>query len=110
MSEIKKVEERLTEITDDIICDICGESCSQHEYIVDNPVRLDHGKPHKVFEYLTLKSKWGFYSDKDEQYWEAHVCEKCVDKHLSPLIKFKKHHYNFATGNIEKHKPIEEKA
>lgn len=71
--ETKKTIAKNIEITDDIICDICGKSC-----------KTEYG-----FEYLDCNTTWGFESDKDMETWSAHICEKCVDEKLN-FIKFKK--------------------
>ncbi|KKQ34867.1 MAG: hypothetical protein US50_C0034G0008 [Candidatus Nomurabacteria bacterium GW2011_GWB1_37_5] len=65
-----------------IKCGICGNSC----------------KTGYSNEYMTISAEavWGYDSKKDYEYWTAQisVCEKCVDKHLAPLIKFKKQKYD----------------
>mgnify|MGYP007100053164 CR=1 FL=1 len=88
--EKKIIEDRKTEVLDDIICDSCGKSCAVDEGIVDNDVRLDHGTKYKSFEFMELKASWGYHSKgKDLTYWKAHLCEECVDTKLS-FINFKK--------------------
>jgi len=77
MKKIEK-EQKEVEVTTDILCDSCGESC-----------KTEYG-----FEYMELCSNWGYGSDKDFQYWEAHICEKCVDEKLN-FVKFKKNMFNF---------------
>ena len=77
---VKKVKK---EILDDIICDICGESCAVFDC---------RGKEYETFEYLSLTADWGFDSGKDGERWEAQVCSSCADKHLAPLIKFQIKH------------------
>ncbi|MFV2015456.1 MAG: hypothetical protein ACC656_08525 [Candidatus Heimdallarchaeota archaeon] len=63
-------------------CDICGRSC----------MKGDHN--HLEFEAINIKVNWGYWSDqKDGETWTAQICEKCVDKHLEPLIKFQKELY-----------------
>lgn len=62
-----------TEIVTEVICDCCGSSC----------------KTNAGFEFLELKTVWGFMSNKDLEKWEAHICEKCVDEKLN-FIKFEK--------------------
>jgi hypothetical protein len=89
--KITEIQNRKTEIVTDIICDICGKSCKKKEDIINNDLRLDHGEPYYVFEYMTLYGNWGYYSEsKDTEEWTAEVCEQCVDEKLSSLIKFKK--------------------
>ena len=83
---IKKIEstEHILEAT----CDICGADCMIPLYDKSDGDRDEHDI-NKTFEGMTLNATWGYYSDgKDGEIWEACVCEKCVDKHLKPLIEF----------------------
>jgi hypothetical protein len=82
---IKEVEEN--EVVD-ITCDICMESCR-------DSIDMNH-------EHLTIKGNWGYGSDKDGETWEAHVCEKCSDEHLSKLILFQKSLYMGKSDEIGK--------
>lgn len=69
-------------IITEAICDICGGSCMKGD------------DTHMEFEALNIKINWGYWSDqKDCEEWTAQICEKCVDKHLVPLIKFQKRDY-----------------
>lgn len=72
-------------------CDICGEDCMKELF---SPMKSDGDRDQhdisKEFEGMELSATWGYRSKKDEEYWEACVCEKCVDKHLSKLINFVK--------------------
>lgn len=71
-------------------CDICGENCMKDLFI---PTELDEDDI-KEFEGMELNAVWGYASNnKDGEIWEAVVCEKCVDEHLAPLIKFFKRPY-----------------
>ena len=72
-------------------CDICGEDCMK-ELFTPNFFEGDEFD-NKEFEGMELKAVWGFASGKDGERWEAVVCEDCVDKHLTPLIKFMKRDY-----------------
>jgi len=74
----------------DVLCDSCGESCR-----VELCLPLEGEDPKDVphnFEYMRLKSAWGYGSDHDCETWEAHVCQKCVDDKLG-FINFKKTNY-----------------
>lgn len=66
-------------------CDICGESC------------VPKGTCN-VAEFMKLKAHWGYDSSHDLEIWTAEVCEKCVTKHLEPLIKFRKRDLDIWTG------------
>jgi len=71
-----KIEEIQTIQVDaivNVICDCCGKS-----------VKNAFGG----FDFMELKSEWGYFSNKDLQTWTAHLCENCVDEKLS-FIKFK---------------------
>lgn len=87
-----EIQNKKAEVTIDITCDSCGESCKVLEGVIDNDVRVDKGEPYYGFEFMELKTHWGYHSDKDEQKWVAQICEKCVDEKLS-FIKFKKSDY-----------------
>lgn len=70
-----EITEKKTKEVDEIVdvrCDSCGNSCRKGDY---------------GYEYLTLKTNWGYASKKDLETWEAHLCEKCVDEKLN-FIKF----------------------
>ena len=71
-------------------CDICGEDCMKDMFTPYSPEGDDSDKE---FEGMELNAVWGFASGKDGEIWNAVICEKCVDKHLTPLIKFMKTPY-----------------
>lgn len=71
-------------------CDVCGEDCMKDIFTPYSPEGDDSDKE---FEGMELKAVWGFASGKDGELWDAVICEKCVDKHLVPLIKFMKRPY-----------------
>lgn len=71
MEILEKKTKEVDEIKD-IICDCCGNSCNKGDY---------------GFEYMTLKTSWGYSSNKDMETWSAQLCEKCVDEKLN-FIKF----------------------
>jgi hypothetical protein len=87
MIKTKKVKRSAT-ITTDIICDCCGKSCKAY---------VDRKKTSFNFEFMTLDAHWGYGSGKDMERHQAQVCEKCVDKKLSPIIKFRKSDMHFST-------------
>lgn len=78
--EKTEIHKKDIEVTTDIICDSCGNSC----------------KTHTDFEYMELRANWGYASKKDMERWTAHICEKCVDEKLS-FVKFKKEDVEFQT-------------
>ena len=83
--EIKEIQKIDNEVTTDVICDCCGKSCRMYYTDVNE-------QSHYNFEFMTLETHWGYFSDKDTEKWTAQVCEKCVDEKLS-FIKFKKSNY-----------------
>ena len=83
----KDIQLKKSEVITEILCDCCGKSCKTHEAVVNNDLRIDNGEIVRSFEYLDLKTVWGYGSNKDMQEWTAQICESCVDKHLS-FIKF----------------------
>lgn len=44
----------------DVLCNKCGKSC-------------------EGFEYVELSTSWGYFSNKDLEHHESHICEKCYD-------------------------------
>lgn len=88
MGKIKKLKEVLTVVTEDIICDCCGNSCNAGEISGDDHV--------VSFEYMKMSAEWGFFSNKDLEKWVAFICEKCVDEKF-PFIKFVKTDLKFIT-------------
>ena len=49
---------------DNIICDLCGESCSSSGGI----------------EHAEFYAIWGYFSDLDGEKWDCDLCEKCAKK------------------------------
>lgn len=79
--EVQKTEQ----VIDEVICDVCGESCMKQFEIGANAT--------KQFVGIQIKQPWGYLSNgKDLQIWEADICEKCVDEKLS-FINFDKSPY-----------------
>lgn len=103
--ETREVQKFPTSIVTDIICDCCGKSCKVDEGVIDNDIRIDHGEKYRTFEYMKLNAIWGYNTKKDMERWTAHVCEKCVDEKLSPLVNFKKQELNttMAIDTSEEH-------
>jgi superfamily II helicase len=81
MKKFITIEKKVEEV-EDIICDICGKSC------------MDEWGSFAI----EIKKYWGFSSKKDLEYWEADICEDCVDDKLSLIIPFRKQSYNPVTG------------
>jgi hypothetical protein len=88
------VDERPDSKIIEATCDICGADCMIPLF---RPMKSDGDRDehdiNKEFEGMELTATWGYVSHKDGESWEACVCEKCVDEHLSPLISFVKKPY-----------------
>jgi len=66
-----KIEKRKVEVTKDILCNKCRNSC-----------KAGYG-----FEYAELKVHWGYGSTRDGEVHEAHLCQNCWED----IIKDFKH-------------------
>tara|TARA_Y100000034_G_scaffold121644_2_gene166134 strand:+ start:816 stop:1121 length:306 start_codon:yes stop_codon:yes gene_type:complete len=68
MKITEKVEGKRKTFTEvvDVVCDICKKSTR------------DQGDMN--FEYAELAATWGFYSKKDCEQHNCHMCETCYDK------------------------------
>lgn len=55
----------IVDVLEDVICDVCGESCKGD---------LD------IYEFSQLSAHWGYASKKDGTYWKSEICEECSDK------------------------------
>jgi hypothetical protein len=53
-------------VVDEILCDVCGESCTITEPVVEH-------------EYATLEATWGYFSDQDGKQFNIDLCENCFD-------------------------------
>ena len=80
MIEYKTVSKKVTtsEI-DDVICDMCGQSCRVD---VDGYVEVKDGfaMPMTKLLYATLEWNFEIYPNDVGVYGEMHFCEKCVAK------------------------------
>lgn len=88
MKKVKK-ESRKVSVLKDIICDICKKSCKVLPF---------KDKEHFNYEYVELKTRWGYGSTHDGETWTAQVCNKCVDAKLTGLINFRKEDYDWQSG------------
>lgn len=74
-------------------CDMCGADC-MNNFFDEKSYDGDRDDQDNVkqFEGLVMSATWGYTSNKDGEQWEAVICEKCVDEHLSH-IPFVKNYY-----------------
>lgn len=68
MRKFKKV---LKNELSDILCDICGKSCTNDCSSISDP---------PIMEYATLEAMWGYCSRKDGDSYKCEMCENCFDK------------------------------
>jgi len=86
MKKIRKVEvNKEVESLEDLICDCCGQ-----DIVLLHEPKANVKNEYSYKDFLTINKRWGYYSNKDDITWEAHICEKCVDTHLSKIILFNK--------------------
>lgn len=53
-------------VVDEILCDVCGESCTITEPVGDH-------------EYAELIATWGYFSDQDGKQFNIDLCENCFN-------------------------------
>ena len=70
---MKTYKKKLTKVVDQILCDCCGQSCS-NEY--------DH-------EFATIEAKWGYWAKQDGTVYDIQICETCFTEVLN-FIKDKR--------------------
>ena len=58
---------------EDIICNMCGQTCY-----------LEH-----KWEYSRLYAEWGYGSSRDTENWNFHYCDKCSGKIMDFITKNK---------------------
>ena len=72
---MKRNKKKLVLQLDDIVCDICGNSCKKN---------LD-------IESAKLFAHWGYDSSKDGYVYDIDLCEGCFDKTLTFLLEIRSH-------------------
>ena len=70
-----KLEQRVTDELEKIICNKCGKEIEVIQGIAQE-------------DYLAVKKRWGYFSDKDNQEDTFDLCEDCYDE-LVASFKFK---------------------
>jgi len=76
---LKKYKKVLKDEVDDVICDVCGDSCRKDCSHMLN----DHG------EYATLEAIWGYCSRRDGDDYKCDMCENCFEKVLAFIDSLK---------------------
>lgn len=65
-TEILKGQRENSEVTTDVTCDICGDSCWD---------------PHGGYSFAEFRAHWGYSSkDKDGTNWFCDLCESCSER------------------------------
>ena len=72
---MRTYKEKTVKVVDTIMCDACGKNCTD-----------DYGN----HENATLEAVWGYWSRKDNQRFDIHLCENCFDETLDFLRKKRK--------------------
>ena len=67
---MRKYKKAIKKILKDIVCDICGKSCSDPVCAQDVAMA----------EFATLEAMWGYCSKKDGESYKCEMCESCFDK------------------------------
>jgi hypothetical protein len=75
---MKTYKKKTVKVVDQILCDCCGQSCS-NEY--------DH-------EFAAIEAKWGYWSKQDGTVYGIQICETCFTEVLN-FIKDKRRTFNF---------------
>jgi hypothetical protein len=70
---MKIYKKKTVKVVDQILCDCCGQSCS-NEY--------DH-------EFAAIEAKWGYCSNQDGIQYDIQICETCFTEVLN-FIKDKR--------------------
>ena len=70
---MKTYKKKIVKVVDQILCDCCGQSCS-NEY---------------GHEYAELSSTWGYCSKQDGTQYDIQLCETCFLDILT-IIRFKR--------------------
>lgn len=79
-------------ILEDIICDICQNSCKNEFTHKDDKENIDWDEDD--FTFLIIKGSFGYFSNNhDGEIWEAYVCEKCSEQYLEKIVCFNKSDY-----------------
>ena len=76
VTNMRKYENIQKEVktTVDIICDCCKQTCKRSQ-----STSTDR---EPEFEFATLDTNWGYWSDRDGEYRIFHICEACYVKFL----------------------------
>lgn len=69
---MRKYKKVLKDQLDDVVCDVCGRSCS-----TDCSAAMGGGS---AAEYATLEAAWGYCSRKDGERYTCEMCEECFGK------------------------------
>jgi hypothetical protein len=70
----KEVETHEVVVLDDVICNVCGESCFTKPHLGFTDLKPEN------LAYIEINHVWGFCSHKDMDQHFAHICEPCWDK------------------------------
>jgi hypothetical protein len=72
---MKQFKNKTVEVLDDLICDICGESCKDKNF---------------GYESANISATWGYASNQDGSKYDIDLCENCFEKTLDFLQGLRK--------------------
>jgi hypothetical protein len=72
---MRTYKDKTIKVVDTIMCDACGKNCTD-----------DYGN----HENATLEAVWGYWSTRDGQKFEVHLCSSCFDETLEFLKQKRK--------------------
>jgi hypothetical protein len=76
---MRKFEKKLKDTLVEILCDICGKTCSCPGF-----------EDASMAEYATLEASWGYCSASDGNQHHCEMCEDCFEKVTSFIESIKK--------------------
>lgn len=72
---IRKLTVGNKKVVDEILCNICGHVVSSRK-----------SGATKSLDYVSIRKRWGYSSNKDGQIHRIDICETCYDKLVNNLI------------------------
>jgi hypothetical protein len=81
---MKRLKKKTVDVLAEIICDICGGSCSCENF---------------GHEYASIEALWGYGSSMDGKEYEIHLCELCF-KSTIKYLKEKRCSFSHCDANL----------
>jgi len=90
---MKRFKKKSVDILAEIICDICGGSCSYENF---------------GHEYASIEAVWGYGSTMDGKEYEIHLCESCF-KSIIKYLKERRYSFLNCDANLNSYYPLDGK-